>query len=190
MDIIRKHKNNIMYNDGNQFIDDTVHPNTAPSPDQKSNIKGIAQSQGNVHQTEPSSNQNFSLLAKRAHPSFDTTEPQKPVRDTIFRQHHLDQKKAELDKKREYKEKLKAQIKNCEKQRGLLTDQFRQSHSRMQIQESFISELFKQYISLNRIIQRNKQMEEKGYEIDQTFKLPLILLKFQPGTEIFINQDN
>ena len=31
MNIIYKHKNNIMYNEGNQFIDDEILPNTAPS---------------------------------------------------------------------------------------------------------------------------------------------------------------
>ena len=30
MNIIHKHKNNIIYNENNTFIDDEVHPNTAP----------------------------------------------------------------------------------------------------------------------------------------------------------------
>jgi len=30
MEIITKEKNHISYNDDNEFIDDSVHPNTAP----------------------------------------------------------------------------------------------------------------------------------------------------------------
>ena len=31
MDVIRKEKNNIIYNEDNEFVDDSVLPNTAPS---------------------------------------------------------------------------------------------------------------------------------------------------------------
>jgi len=51
----------------------------------------------------------------------------------------------------------------------------------------YFQELFKQFIALSRIIEKNKQADQL-IQNERRFFLPLILLKFLPNTDIHVIQ--
>ena len=51
-------------------------------------------------------------------------------------------------------------------------------HYEVQNKKNFIIELSKQFISLKKVVERNKKRVDM--EAEQKFKLPFILIKFQP----------
>jgi hypothetical protein len=79
MDVIKKHKNNIIYNELNQFIDDTILPNTVPS-----NVASprLLSSKKNNTVTDAPTTQRGDLVGKRGSPSGDG---QKTILDSVFR---------------------------------------------------------------------------------------------------------
>lgn len=116
MDIIRKHKNTIIYNEGNQFIDDRVQPNTAP---EESVFTTAKKSQSHVK--APSVTEHSSTISyPRSEPASKKSE--RLIRDNVFRQHHLDEQKKRLEKKRELKRELKLKLKNLKKLKGEQAD--------------------------------------------------------------------
>ena len=65
-----------------------------------------------------------------------------------------------------------------------------QDNMNMEMNQNCVFELLKQFISLNKIMAKNKAAEEKGEHIgaDEKRLLPFFLVKFAPHSEININK--
>ena len=92
---------------------------------------------------------------------------------------------------RERASKLKLRLEKLERKKAEQKDIIKQFKIGYHNQYQYLSELFKQYISLTRVINRNIKIEDQDdpYFDQETHKLPLILFKFEKETDIQIDHD-
>ena len=170
MDIIKKHKNQIEYNEFNEFIDDQVLPNTVPK-------------------RQKLSEDGFTTNKKTVSTDFCTPSQRQQQMPTPKAQSQTSTNKKRLEKLKSKNEQLRKRL--HEKKSSLKQFQKRSSDYTVTKQKNYVTELLKQHVSLLKIIERNKKNEGVGIPVTDKakLKLPFILIRFLPESDVSITQD-
>lgn len=166
MDIIQKEKNHIFYNPDNEFIDDTILPNTVPRKNKRDRYANS--------EAKPTTK-----------PKLETVESQEHIE--ALRQ-KIDQTKKRNQKLIEKQEELKQRMKGLKNSSKTNQEVVNQNTLDGLMKSNYIYELLKQYVSIKEVIRRNEFRQEPIDLNNDDFKqLRFFLIKFPAGSKINVD---
>lgn len=166
MDIIQKEKNHIFYNPDNEFIDDTILPNTVPRKNKRDRYANS--------EAKPTTK-----------PKLETVESQEHIE--ALRQ-KIDQTKKRNQKLIEKQEELKQRMKGLKNSSKTNQEVVNQNTLDGHMKSNYIYELLKQYVSIKEVIRRNEFRQEPiDLNNDDYKQLRFFLIKFPAGSQINVD---